>query len=261
MALVRVLYDNKGLSATWSALTDVATLPAANLGTANRRRACRTTGVASQWFKANLGSAQAVGAVAIVSPNITQAADITIQGNAADAWGAPTFTQVLAPWDYAKSGVLVAWFAAQTLAWWRVVIDDPTNPDGYLQVGLIALGPSVAFARAPQDLRFTRVDPSPVEYAPSGTPYTLDLDPYAVVEVAHRHEAASLLFGDLHTALATLLKRDGVLSVYGDGPGSSDVRRALNLYGRLAGPPAFSHAADAPGELFSADSLTFRESL
>src|SRR3990167_2218268 len=100
MALVKLLYDNLGLNATWSASTEVATLPAANLGTANRNRACRTTSKATQWFKADLGSALAVGAAALVSPNVTQTATIVIEGNATDAWGAPTYSQALVPWSY-----------------------------------------------------------------------------------------------------------------------------------------------------------------
>ena len=98
------------------------------------------------WLKADLGSALSVQAGIVINHNAGAGGSFTLQGNATDAWTAPTVNQVLA----GDAAIRIAFIATQTLRWWRLVVDDCGNALGYTEVGVWHAGPytqpSVSYA-------------------------------------------------------------------------------------------------------------------
>ncbi len=262
-ALVRLLYRNYGLAATWSATTAVATLPASNLASPKRQTKCRTTSITAQRFVADFGEAVTLGAVAIATHNFTSAASLAIKMNAADAWGAPAFSTTLTAWDDKDSNVLLKFFdAAQTYRYLAIEPTDAANPDGYFEMGVPVLSPVFSFGDAPNDLRLRFVDPSPVSYAPAGTPHTEERVVFAEVEMDWRLLTEAMVFGDLQTVLRYIgRKRDLVLSTFSTAPSADDISKSLNLYGRLVEIPEFEALATANGNRYNWGPVVFRESL
>lgn len=239
----KLLYRNRGLKGTWTASSEVATLPATNLASAIRKKVWRATGKTSEWVKVDLGAAQAIDAVALISSNLSAGATITIEANTIDDFVTPAFSTTLTPWAATLTNVMVKFLAAtQTFRWWRIVLADAGNAAAFVEIGVVVLSPILAFADAPQLLRYQIVDPSPVVYSPGGTPFTWELDPYAVVELPYRFLAESLAFGDFQTAVRFAgRKLDLVLSLFPDGPSADDVSKATNLYGRLVELPPLEY--------------------
>lgn len=102
----------------------------------------RTTGDTSEWVKFDLGSATAITCVGIFAHNLTSAATVTLQANASDSWGSPSYSQVL-PVATDADGVVVphiVYYLSQNYRWWRVTFADAANTDTYIQVGVIRGG-------------------------------------------------------------------------------------------------------------------------
>jgi hypothetical protein len=255
--LLRVLYQNLGLSGTWTASSQVSSLPASFLANAKRTWFWRSTGCTAEWIKVDLGSAQGVKAVALISPNLTAGATITIEGNPTDAWPG-AFSQALVPWDPGDSGVLLVFFSAlQTYRWWRISFADASNPSGYLQLGVAALGPVLDFGQAPGLPTWRPVDPSLVGWSPGGTPTAFDLPIYMELDIPTQLIAQSFVFPTLMTALRTAgRRRDVVVSVFGAAPSESAIAIDNNRYCRLTDLPEL--AAQHGG--YEDGTLSFRES-
>lgn len=89
------------------------------------------------WLKADLVTAAEVLCGIVVNHNSGSGGTYTLQGNATDAWSAPTVNQALA----GDANIRIAYIATQTLRYWRLVIDDPGNALGYGEVGIWFAGP------------------------------------------------------------------------------------------------------------------------
>ncbi|MCJ7561837.1 MAG: hypothetical protein MUO84_02360, partial [Thermoplasmata archaeon] len=60
---------------------------------------------------------------------------VTLEGNATDSWGAPTYTSTFA--TIADPLVL---YLSQTFRYFRITFADAANPDGVIQIGNLYLG-------------------------------------------------------------------------------------------------------------------------
>ncbi len=89
------------------------------------------------WLKADLVTAASVLAGIVINHNSGAGGTYTLQGNATDAWTAPTVNQALA----GDANIRIAFIAAQTLRYWRLVINDCGNALGYGEVGIWFAGP------------------------------------------------------------------------------------------------------------------------
>ncbi len=103
-------------------------------------RTGRTTGVSSQWVKFSFTGTIDVTYICILGANITSGATVTIEANSSDSWGSPAFSQALTYYD----GVYITNFTQETYQYWRLTIDDGSNTDGYIEIGFIFLGESLA---------------------------------------------------------------------------------------------------------------------
>ncbi len=70
--------------------------------------------------------------------NLTPGATIILMGNTADIWGAPAFA-VAVPW--AVDQILYYLAATQTYQYWRIEITDAANPNLYIEIAELFLGP------------------------------------------------------------------------------------------------------------------------
>lgn len=265
MPVLKVLYQNHGLNKTWSASSKVATLPACHLGHENRQKVWRTTGLdtgtTGDWAKVNLGATGlAVGAIALVSANLSTNATITFEAATCDNFpGGASFTTSLTPWKSTGSGVMVHFLACalSCYPWWRFVLDDTGNSTGYIECGVVALGPVLSF-ETPQRLHYQIEDPSVVDYSPAGTPKTWELAAFVRTELPVRLVDEANVFGSIQTALRAMgRKKDVVLSLYSESPACSDPAKATNLYGRIADMPAWDYVIPSKYDA----TLRFQESL
>ena len=264
-AVVKYLYQNLGLDATWSASSEEPTLPVEHLNTHVRGRKVRSTGLDSPWrLVCDFGSATAVSALALVDANVTTSATITIKMHTADSWGTPDFSTTLTPWDATDvGGVLLKLFSStQTKRYLAVEITDATNPDGYYEVGVVFPSPLYTFPdEAPNDFTWRLVDPSMLSYAPAQTPWTEVREVYAMTECEWKYLTESHVFGTLQPVLRTMGRaRDLVQTVFSGAPSADAVSKSLNLYGRLTELPDFEYAFVSGGNSYTWGPVIFRES-
>jgi len=173
---IRFLWDNLADVAVLSVSSEVADYPAVNLKNRLYKVHHRTTGVTSEWWKWNLGSAKDIYAFLFWYHNFQSGATIKIQANSTDAWDAPAFEETLT-WSSFK---LVKYFSSvKTYQWWRLLVADVGNPDGYLRGGRPFLGgffePSRNFHK---DWKKSIVDLSEIEYSSGGQAFANEKDIY-----------------------------------------------------------------------------------
>ena len=135
---MRILSNNWVKTSTINPLTEV---PGYEFDTALKDTALSRTGRTiddvSQNIIFDLGSPKAVTYIAILNHNISSGATITIEGNAVDVWTAPSLTQTL---TYNADAVIYNFTSAQTYQYWRLIIDDGSNPDGFIELSKVYIG-------------------------------------------------------------------------------------------------------------------------
>jgi len=135
---MRIAYTNLVDTATApTALTTDLLYPVANLQNQRLSKRWRSTAATAQTVIVDLSAATAINTLGIVGHTFTSAATITVDGNATDSWGSPTFTTSL---TY-NAGVILNYLAsAQTFRYWRFTIDDASAASGYVEAGRLWLG-------------------------------------------------------------------------------------------------------------------------
>ena len=251
--------DTPWLSGTWTASSQASGLPVSNLNRPSRQLPWRSTGIGTQWVQLDMLTAYPVGGIAVVNANTTLNALLRINASA----NGVDFTWItdLVPWATTLTGTLVVWLSSpQTYRYWGLLIEDNGNSDGYYEIGKVCFGPAFDLGQPPgTEVSVKTVDPSPVSWAPSGTPYTYELDPYTVLEVPTGRMQRSKAFADLWPALRLLgTRRDTVLSLYPEDPGADGWTRLLTLYGRFTSLPTVQYHAGQVERWSGA--LSFRES-
>lgn len=106
------------------------------------------------WVKFDFGTVtRNVRALIAFDGNFISTTTITVEANATDVWSSPAFSVTLALdtaiEDFVKA---IAFIPVETFRFWRFVIDDPGNPDGFTEMGVPYVGeyqePSNGFAAA-----------------------------------------------------------------------------------------------------------------
>ncbi len=131
---MRFLYNNLLDSAT---LSNDGTIPGfglANLQDPRLSRVYRSLSTADN-IVIDLGAATAIDTFTLAAHNIASR-EVTLEANATDSWATPAFSLVVGINE--RMGYEV--FTAETHRYWRVVIDDPTNTLGQIQIGRIGIG-------------------------------------------------------------------------------------------------------------------------
>ena len=149
-AKARILYN----ADTWDAATITSSSQATDFDDDNAvhdfvSQPWRTTGKASEWIKFDLGTATALTCVGIFAHTLTASATVTLQANATDSWGSPTYSQALTMASDSDSVVLeqIVFCLSQEFRWWRITFADAGNANAYIQVGRIIAGAYYEFDR------------------------------------------------------------------------------------------------------------------
>jgi hypothetical protein len=249
--VINFAYTNRVDTATITASSEVATLPAANVKQPWKTKVWRTTGDTSEWIKFNFGSAQTVRALVVVGHNLTSGATIKIQGNATDVWTAPS-VDVTLTWNAAN--LVYLWGSDQSYQYWRITLADAANPSGYLEIGRVFLGPTTTPDRNFSSWAREVVDPTTI--TPS----------YDGAESFEQRTAYDLLSFDflrvLPATFDTLIKAVGqkeyffIIADY-DNVLLTDGRHDLTRYCRFEELPAFTYSFMTRHDI----TLTVREAL
>ena len=114
----------------------------------------RTVSDVTQWIKFTYSAAIDVDTVVIFGNNITSGATVKVQANASDSWGTPSIDQALTftkdnrlstqmgrdvgIWSYQFS-------STESYQYWRLYIDDGSNPDTYIEIGFVFMDENTVF--------------------------------------------------------------------------------------------------------------------
>ena len=114
------------------------------------------------------GAAVTVDSIGLNNHNISSGVTtLKIQGNATDAWGAPTIDETLT-WS---SGIITKQFTGDTLRYWRLQIIDAGNTDTYISLGRVGLYDSFTLPDISPSVGHTRQSNSLKTIAVSGSAY------------------------------------------------------------------------------------------
>ena len=80
----------------------------------------------------------------ILDHNFTSSATITLEGNATDSWGSPSFSEAVT-WASKKLGHYTS--SLESYRYARVTVSDTSNSDGYIEIGTLFLGEYMELSR------------------------------------------------------------------------------------------------------------------
>lgn len=131
---MKLLYDNKILSATLDCSSENPDYPIENLQDTVLAKVYRSM---TDDINITIDQITTASYFAIMNHNLSESALITLQGNNSDSWVSPSFETTLT-W---KEGIIISHFAETTYNYWRLeIIDDDTGADGYIQIGGLFIG-------------------------------------------------------------------------------------------------------------------------
>lgn len=133
----------------------------------------------SEWIRWDLGTSSNVQAfIAIGLQNeglqLSSSAIVTIMGNTTDAWDTPQFSQTL-DWNEDAIGAFnMDGFFPSGLRYWKMEIEDPSNPDGFLELSNIYLGEIYTTTQGAVQfpLQTDFIDVSKTEYSETGVGFS-----------------------------------------------------------------------------------------
>jgi hypothetical protein len=101
---------------------------------------------------------------------LSPSAVVKIEANATDTWGSPAVSQTLTPNnDYEAASHFFA--TAQEYRYWRVTFEDASNPDLYVELGVIWIGENIEFNEPENGFKFGLDDSSKVSKTDFGHQY------------------------------------------------------------------------------------------
>lgn len=109
-------------------------------------------GCTDESITVDLGTPTQIKCLVLGDHNLSAAAVVTLMADDAADWDTPAYSQAVSVSDRHLCA-----FLDQTYRYWRVSIQDPTNPDGVIRVGELYLGgffePSWGFSKSGGDTR------------------------------------------------------------------------------------------------------------
>lgn len=151
MSAGKFLYEDliNDRAATIAPSSEASEYPASNLATNNYSEVWRSDAADSSGENIvfDFGSSTDINDIGIGNINIRSTATVKIQGNNADSWGSPIVDETI---DVSSMDgnrrCLYHSFNGSGLRYWRLVIIDDGNPDGFIEVGKVMLGTAVELA-------------------------------------------------------------------------------------------------------------------
>ena len=134
---MRIIWDNEFDKYTITASSEASGYPASNLQDISRKKTTRTTDVASEWWKIGNGTTKiSISSIAIAEHNFTSGVTVKLQGNDTDVWTSPAKEEVIT-YD---ADIMVKFFTEAEYYYWRLLVEDASNPDGYIEIGRLEAG-------------------------------------------------------------------------------------------------------------------------
>lgn len=116
----------------------------------------------SEWVVFDLGGAVTIDSIVLLwgvnSPKPSETAVVKVQGNGTNSWTSPSFEQVMVI-DNLKP-VSSAFVATQAFRYWRIIIVDPDNVNGYVNLGVSFMGIKASIRNADNGFSWNLIDGS-----------------------------------------------------------------------------------------------------
>lgn len=150
--------------------------PVENLRSGLRSDVWRTTSVSSQSVIVDLKTTEEIDSIGVFfranqPVTLTGGATIKIEGNPSSNFTTPALSTTL----FLDSGsqVISHFYAtAESYRYWRLTIDDPGNPYGYIEIPQLVIGNSVKFDGVARGFKWGVIDPSKSQRTPFGQKYS-----------------------------------------------------------------------------------------
>lgn len=163
-----VLYNNEVYNATITSLSENPYyLWDDALNDTRLTRYGRTLGDASEYIQFTYASTIDVDYVYISNTNITTGATVKIQANATDVWTSPSVDQALT-YDSDNLYFIHSFATTQTYQYWRIVVEDSTNPDTFIQIAYVFLGSKLVMPGMNPDAIIPLLSNAQIEKSVSG---------------------------------------------------------------------------------------------
>jgi hypothetical protein len=131
---MRFLQSNLIESATLTASNENGSFPVGNIQDTILASVFRSTSTSVN-IVIDLGVAKTCDIFFLAKHNMTSSATVTLEANSSDVWTSPPFSESITVED-----LIAADFTAASYRYWRLVIADGTNTDGYIKIGGLGLG-------------------------------------------------------------------------------------------------------------------------
>jgi hypothetical protein len=200
--MIQFLTTNKFDGVTVSALSEAsAAHGASNVQDRFLKKTWRSSGLANEWLKFDLGSAKQVTLFTFFKNNFTSSATVKLYAHASDlgslesSWaGVATYEATVTSFDQTVGVISIN----QTLRYWLLAISDATNTDGYVEIGRVFAG----VPTAPSE-NFNEVFSEP-NIDPSDTFWTQGMHQYSVERETYKQ--FEITFNDMPAADQTVLR-------------------------------------------------------
>jgi len=180
-----------------TASTSNASFPASNLKHPFRSKRWRSTGSTSENVVFDLVTTEAIDSVVILWPKedgirLSASAVVKIQANATNVWTSPAVDQTL---TIDNTYMVASHFftSDQSYRYWRVLITDPGNAYGYVELGVVWLGKGLSIDNAQNGFKYELVDRSKVTMTDYGHTYVDEYPLVATVEFTYEYLDYSML--------------------------------------------------------------------
>jgi hypothetical protein len=174
--------------------------PATNMLDSRLSRIFKTDSSTTATIVFDCGAAVDVTSIVIANHNITTSVStLKLQGNATDAWGAPSVDETLT-WS---AGNIVKDITKATYRYWRIHIVDATNPDGEISIGRAWIGELYQTPAISPSISHNRESESIKSISASGQSYQDTRYKYSTVtaawpKITHAEKAALIaIFDDI----------------------------------------------------------------
>lgn len=204
-----IAYKNELSFYTPTVSSEKAAFPGTNAYHIHLAVPWRTTGVDDEYYEidAGVGNTLAVSFAAILGKstteykhNLTASVTAKVQGHPTSSWGSPDVDEAIS-YD---ADIMWTFFNEASKRFWRFYIDDPTNPDGYLDIPKLWLGGYLEVGETPNsDLDLEDVDPTVLQYSIGNQGYA---------DIHNKYRLAKISMGSLQesTRQQFMLVRDEV---------------------------------------------------
>jgi len=132
-----------------------------------------------EWIKWDMGLSSNPLAFVMIGPRnsaikITPSSTIKLQGNETDVWTGPSYEQSIAYDDAAMIVLSSAGLHTGALRFWRILIEDIANSNGYVEIGQIFIGDYFQATRGAVQFPFTdrQIDRSATVFSQGGQSFS-----------------------------------------------------------------------------------------